>query len=285
MAVFVELKARFDEAHNVRWARRLENAGVHVVYGLKGFKTHAKVALVVRREEGKLRRYAHVGTGNYNVDTAAAYTDLGLLTADEAITADVSDLFNALTGSSLGPSGAPRACLVAPQQMVGELLHRIAREAAHARRGRPARIRAKLNGLSDAELIDALYDASRAGVEIDLIVRGICSLRPGVPGMSERIRVVSCLGRFLEHARIVHFANDGASEFFIGSADWRRRNLRRRVELLAPVRDARWQAELDRLLELELGDPRAWELGPTGSYARRRGPGPAAQAQLLAGLA
>ena len=271
VAVFVELKARFDEEHNVRWAKALQRAGIHVVYGVRNLKTHAKMALVVRREEGKLRRYVHVGTGNYNVETARCYTDLGLLSADEALGADVHELFNELTGSSLGPRRLPRRCLVAPRHLLPGLLARVAREAEHARSGIGGRIRAKMNGLSDAEVVRALYDASNAGVEIDLLVRGICTLRPGVRGQSERIRVVSSLGRFLEHARIYHFANAGAPEYFLGSADWRRRNLRRRVELLAPISDPRCQARLDRLLSLELVDPVAWELTPDGTYHRRAG--------------
>ena len=282
VAVFVELKARFDEEHNVRWAKALEQAGIHVVYGVRGLKTHAKVALVVRREGGRLRRYVHVGTGNYNAETARSYTDLGLLSGDEALGADVNDLFNELTGSSRGPRRLPRQCLTAPRHLLPALLSRIAREAEHARSGRGGRIRAKLNGLSDGEIVRALYEASRAGVEVELIVRGVCTLRPGVVGSSERIRVVSCLGRFLEHARIYHFANAGSPEYFIGSADWRRRNLRRRVELVAPVTDPGCQARLDRILDLELRDTLAWELRPDGSYRRRTGElGQSAQELLL----
>ncbi|MGH7664536.1 MAG: polyphosphate kinase 1 [Gemmatimonadaceae bacterium] len=286
VAVFVELKARFDEEHNVRWARQLQQAGIHVVYGLPGLKTHAKVALVIRREDDRLRQYVHIGTGNYNADTARQYTDLGLLSASELLGTDVADLFNEITGSSLGPRRTPRGCLVAPRHLLPGLLSRIAREVEHAKAGRGGRIRAKMNGLSDAEVVRALYDASGAGVEIDLIVRGICTLRPGVPGLSERIRVVSCLGRFLEHARIVHFGNGGDPEYFIGSADWRRRNLRRRVELLAPVTDAACRGRLDRLLDLEVHDPAAWELGPDCTWRRRVRAAGAVTAQelLLRGL-
>jgi polyphosphate kinase len=268
VAVFVELKARFDEAQNVHWARRLANAGIHVVHGLVGFKTHAKIALVVRREGDTFRRYVHVGTGNYNAATARFYTDVGLLSANEALTTDVSELFNELTGSSGGPSGQYRRLLVAPHAMLPALLARIAREAEHARAGHPSGIRAKLNGLADPDVIAALYRASQAGVPIELIVRGICRLRPGAPGLSENIRVVSLLGRFLEHARIYRFVNAGDVEYFIGSADWRPRNLRRRIETVAPVVDAQCRARLDTILDRELADESAWVLRADGGYRR-----------------
>ena len=271
VAAFVELKARFDEERNISSARQLERAGVHVVHGIVGLKNHAKIALVTRREGGAIRHYAHIGTGNYNASTARAYTDLGVLTADESIGLDLADLFNQLTGTTHAPSGPFRSLLVAPNFLLPTLLAHIERETEHARAGRPARIRAKLNGLSDTKVVDALYRASRAGVEIDLIVRSLCTLRPGVPGLSERIRVVSGLGRFLEHARIYHFANGGEDEYYIGSADWRTRNLRRRVEVVTPVRDADGRARLDRILELELADPTAWELRSSGEYVRRKG--------------
>ena len=267
--VFVELKARFDEERNVDWAKKLERAGIHVVYGLVDVKTHAKIGLVVRREGGALRSYAHVGTGNYNAATAAVYTDLGLLTAHPELGADLNDLFNELSGSSRPPRVSFRRLLVAPEQMLGRVIALIEREAAHARAGRGGRIRAKLNGLADAEVIGALYRASQAGVEIDLVVRGICCLRPGVPGLSDRIRVISILGRFLEHGRIFSFANGGEPESYIGSADWRPRNLRRRVEVATPILDPRCGARLERILEMELADPTAWELGPDGGYYRR----------------
>jgi len=267
--VFVELKARFDEERNVDWAKKLERAGIHVVYGLVDVKTHAKIGLVVRREGGALRSYAHVGTGNYNAATAAVYTDLGLLTAHPELGADLNDLFNELSGSSRPPRVTFRRLLVAPEQMLGRVLALIDREAEHARAGRGGRIRAKLNGLADADVIGALYRAAQAGVEIDLVVRGICCLRPGVPGLSDRIRVISILGRFLEHGRIFSFANGGESEYYIGSADWRPRNLRRRVEVATPILDPRCGARLERILELELADPTAWELGPDGGYYRR----------------
>jgi polyphosphate kinase len=234
-----------------------------------GLKNHAKVALVARREEGEIRRYAHIGTGNYNAATARFYTDLGLLTADPAIADDLGDLFNQLTGTSRAPGAELRRLLVAPEHLRRGLLERIARETEHVRAGRPGRIRAKLNGLDDAEIVRALYQASSAGVDIDLVVRGVCTLKPGVSGLSERIRVRSLVGRFLEHARIYHFANAGSDEYFIASADWRARNLRRRVEVAAPVFDARCRNRLARILDQELADPAAWELEPDGSYRQR----------------
>jgi polyphosphate kinase len=269
VTVFVELKARFDEQRNVRWTKQLEAAGAHVVQGLPGYKNHSKVGLIVRREGGRLRRYAHVGTGNYNAGTARVYTDLGLLTAREEICDDITDLFNTLTGSSVPTNVTYRECLVAPHAMLPGLVDRIDREAEHARAGRSGRIRMKLNGVSENEIVQALYRASQAGVDIDLIVRGLCTLRPGLPGVSERIRVVSVLGRFLEHARIYAFANDGAAEYFIGSADARPRNLRRRVELLAPIHAERHRARLDEILDVELSDATAWALQSDGSYVRR----------------
>jgi polyphosphate kinase len=266
--VFVELKARFDEERNVNWARRLEQAGGRVVYGLIGLKNHAKVLLIVRREGDKRRRYVHVGTGNYNAATARTYTDLSLLSANESLTQDLADFFNELTGSSKPPKQLTRGALVAPKQMRKALIERIQREAEHARAGRPAAIRMKMNGLSDPDIVRALYDASRAGVECDLVIRGLCTLRPGIAGLSESIRVVSVVGRFLEHSRIYHFANDGAPEYFIGSADLRTRNLRRRVEILAPVIEADCRNCLDRLLRGYLADPAAWRLQPHGGYLR-----------------
>jgi len=272
VSVFVELKARFDEQLNIGWAQSLEAAGIHVVTGLATLKTHAKIALVVRRTDGsggrRTRRYAHVGSGNYNPDTARMYTDLGLFTADSAIAEDLHRLFNELTGSARPPQADFRHLLVAPTNMLDRFLALIAREADHARSGRAAQIRAKLNGLADATIIRALYRASQSGVNVDLVVRGTCMLRPGVPGLSERIRVVSLLGRYLEHGRIFHFANAGAPEYFIGSADWRPRNLRRRVEVITPVQDPAARARLDDILERELTDPTAWSLGSDGSYSR-----------------
>jgi polyphosphate kinase len=268
VAIFVELKARFDETRNVGWVRRLEEAGATVVYGVVGLKNHAKVGLVLRREDDGLRHYVHIGTGNYNAATAKAYTDLSLFSADPELGADLHDLFNMLTGSSRGPRGSFRRIAVAPEGLLPWLLESIERERENAAAGRPARIRAKLNGIADTEVVQALYRASRAGVSIELVVRGICVLRPGVPGHSERIRVVSRLGRFLEHARIYHFANGGDERYFIGSADWRLRNLRRRVEVVTPVTDAAACATLDGILDRELTDPDAWVLHADGSYAR-----------------
>ncbi|HEV8509107.1 MAG TPA: polyphosphate kinase 1 [Gemmatimonadales bacterium] len=270
VSVVVEVKARFDEAGNISWARSLERDGIHVVTGLVSLKTHAKLALVVRRTAGRVRRYAHIGSGNYNPDTALVYTDVGLFTADPRITADVHALFNELTGSSSAPQAQVRHLLVAPTNLLERLLALIDRETQLALAGRPARIRAKLNALSDSTVIQALYRASQAGVVVDLVVRGICTLRPAVPGLSEQIRVVSILGRFLEHARIYHFANGGADaeEYYVGSADWRPRNLRRRVEVMAPVFDAEAQRKLDTLLTKELNDPTAWILQSDGAYER-----------------
>ena len=275
VSVIVELKARFDEARNISWARSLERDGIHVVTGLVSLKTHAKLALVVRRSGdgkggGRVRRHAHIGSGNYNPDTALAYTDVGLFTADPRITADVHALFNELTGSSHAPQAQLRHLFVAPTTLLERLLALIERETEHARSGRRAHIRAKLNALSDSTVIQALYRASQAGVDIDLVVRGICTLRPGVPGLSERIRVVSILGRFLEHARIYHFANGGgdAEEYYIGSADWRPRNLRRRVEVVTPVFDPAARRTLDTILARELTAPAAWLLRPDGGYDR-----------------
>jgi polyphosphate kinase len=272
VSVFVELKARFDEERNIHWAKVLEQAGIHVVTGLVKLKTHAKVALVARREGDVIRRYAHIATGNYNPNTARAYTDLGLLTCDERIGADLNDLFNELTGSSGPPKTEFRQLLVAPKHMLPQFLNLIEAEIEHARDGRGGRIRAKLNGLADREVIAALYRASQAGVEIDLIVRGICSLRPGVPGLSEHIRVYSVLGRFLEHARIFHFGNGGEDRYFVGSADWRPRNLRRRVEVVTPVFDPTLCARLDQILEWELDDATGWQMRSDGSYERPPAP-------------
>jgi polyphosphate kinase len=275
VVLFVELKARFDEARNIAWVQRLEDAGATVVYGVVGLKNHAKVGLVLRRDgEGggrrdELRRYVHIGTGNYNAATAKQYTDLGLFSADAALGADVQDFFNELTGSSHPPSGAYRRIAVAPNHLLPWLLHAIETEIAHAQAGREARIRAKINGLADAEVIRALYRASEAGVEIELVVRGLCTLRPELPGISSRIRVVSVLGRFLEHARIYHFANGGDHRYAIGSADWRQRNLRRRVEVVVPVASPEACARLAAILDAELADPTAWDLRHDGSYERR----------------
>jgi polyphosphate kinase len=268
VAVIVELKARFDEANNIVWARQLEDAGVHVAFGSANLKTHAKTALVVRREADGIRRYIHLGSGNYNSRTARLYTDVGLLTCSPSIGADVSDLFNSLTGYSR--QRLYRKLFVAPVNMRSHFIELIAREAAHAEAGRPARIIGKMNALVDAEVIDALYRASRAGVEIDLIVRGICCLRPRLPGVSDRIRVISIIGRFLEHSRLWYFANDGAEEFYLGSADWMPRNFDRRVEAVAPVESPAWHERLRTLLRTYLEDNRqAWELAADGTWVQR----------------
>jgi polyphosphate kinase len=273
VAVIVELKARFDEANNIVWARQLEDAGVHVAFGSANLKTHAKTALVVRRETDGIRRYIHLGSGNYNSRTARLYTDVGLLTCSPSIGADVSDLFNSLTGYSR--QRLYRKLLVAPVNMRGRFLELIEREAAHARAGRPARIIGKMNALVDAETIDALYRASQAGVAIDLIVRGICCLRPGRPGVSDGIRVVSIIGRFLEHSRLWHFANGGEEEFYLGSADWMPRNFDRRVESVAPVEDPAAHVKLRSLLDTYLRDNRqAWELAADGTWTQRMPEGP-----------
>jgi len=266
--VLVELQARFEETNNINFARTLESFGVHVAYGIQGLKTHAKVALVVRREPDGIRRYVHISTGNYNAKTARIYTDIGLFTCNPAVGADVSDLFNVLTGFSR--QRVYRKLIVAPHGMRQRFLQLVEREAEHATAGRPSRIILKLNALVDAEMIEALYLASQAGVEIDLIIRGICCLRPQVAGLSDRIRVISIVGRFLEHSRIWYFANDSKPEYYIGSSDWMPRNLDRRVECAVPVEDLQLHARLMSLLETCLADNRqAWELSSDGSYAQR----------------
>ena len=268
VVVLIELQARFDEANNITFARTLEGFGVHVAYGLAGLKTHTKTALVVRREGDGIRRYAHVGSGNYNSRTARTYTDIGLLTSDPAIGADLTDLFNALTGFSRQTSY--RELIVAPAELRPRFLRLIEREAAHARGGTAARIIAKMNALVDAEMISALYVASQAGVEIDLIVRGICCLRPGVAGVSDNIRVISIVGRFLEHSRVFYFRNGGGEEFYFGSADWMPRNFDRRVEAVVPIKDRALHPRLHSLLETCLADNRqAWDLGADGKYTQR----------------
>jgi polyphosphate kinase len=269
VAVLVEIKARFDEENNINWARKLEKAGVHVVYGLVGLKTHTKVVLVVRHEEEQIRRYVHIGTGNYNPKTARIYTDVGLLSCREDLGADLTDLFNYLTGYSRQQSY--RKLLVAPVNLRDRLLMLIHREIEHAKNGDQGRIVAKMNALVDQPLIMALYEASQAGVKIDLIVRGICCLRPGVKGVSENIRVISIVSRFLEHSRIFYFHNQGNEEIFIGSADWMPRNLDRRVEAVTPVEDPDLSKDLQEILGIMLADNRhAWELQPDGHYTQRR---------------
>jgi polyphosphate kinase len=259
VVVVVELRARFDEQRNLQWARRLEDAGAHVVYGVLGLKTHAKTVLVVRQEGDAIRRYVHVGTGNYNGITARLYEDLGLLSCRPELGEDVSRLFNFMTGYSRQQDF--QLLCVAPYGLRDALTRRIGREIAHARAGRAARIVMKMNSLVDPQMIRLLYEASQAGVEIDLIVRGICCLKPGVPGVSDRIAVRSLIGRFLEHSRIFHFHNDGQPEYLIGSADLMPRNLDRRVEATVPVVDPALQARLQHILDLCLADRRqAWVL-------------------------
>ncbi len=268
--VIVEIKARFDEQANIRWARKLERAGCHVVYGLVGLKTHCKLSLVVRDEPDGLRRYAHLGTGNYNPKTARLYEDFGLLTADPDIAHDLSDLFNNLSG--FAKRFSYRKLMVAPQGLRDGLIERIDREIANHRAGRPSGIRIKSNSIVDETIIDKLYEASRAGVNVDLIVRGICTLRPGVPGLSENIRVRSILGRFLEHSRVYWFSNGGASEAWIGSADLMHRNLDRRVEVLVRIPSDEHVDQLGDLLETSASDDtKSWHLGADGTWILHEG--------------
>ena len=271
VAALVELKARFDEENNIEWAQRLERTGAHVAYGLVGLKTHAKTTLVVREEATGLRTYCHLGTGNYNPTTARFYTDLGLFTCREEIGQDLVGLFHFLTGYA--PEQEYGTLAVAPRDLRPMFVEMIRREVEHARAGKRARIIAKMNALDDVGIIQELYKASRAGVEIDLIVRGHTRMRPGLEGLSDNVRIVSIIGRFLEHSRIYYFRNDGAEDVFIGSADWMRRNLDDRVEVVAPVVDETARARLKRTLKFCLEDNRqAWDLGPDGRY-RLRWPG------------
>ena len=280
VVVLVEIKARFDEQANIRWARRLEDAGCHVFYGVVGLKTHCKLLLVVRREGDALRRYAHVGTGNYNGRTARVYEDFGLLTSDPEVGEDLTDLFNVLTGYSR--QTAYHRLLVAPHGIRAGLVERVEAQAERARRGEPARVRLKVNSLVDERVIDALYDASRAGVTVECVVRGMCALRPGVPGLSENVRVRSILGRFLEHSRVFGFGPDGDEEVWIGSADVMHRNLDRRVEALLRVTDPWAARELVTVLDLMTGDGvAAWDLTADGAWVRRAG-GVDAQERLMA---
>jgi polyphosphate kinase len=267
VTVIIELMARFDEAANIELATRLQAAGAHVMYGVVGYKTHAKLILVVRREDSQLRRYCHVGTGNYHARTARAYTDYGLFTCDEAIGQDLHELFLQMTSLTRTPK--LRKLLQSPFTLHDTLLHRIAREIEHARAGRPARIIAKMNALIEPRIIEALYQASCAGVEIDLIVRGICALRPGIPRVSDRIRVRSILGRFLEHSRVYYFENAGESELWCASADWMERNFFRRIEVAFPIDRPKLRERVLRDLEMWLADNvNAWLLRADGSYER-----------------
>lgn len=266
VTVLIELKARFDEEHNIEWAHKLDEAGVHVVYGIVGLKTHAKLTLVVRREGDGLKRYVHVASGNYNPTTSCTYTDLGLFTVDDEIGRDATELFNYLTGFS--EQRHYRKLMVAPVELREKLNALFDREIEHKRMGRPARVVAKVNRLADLQIIEKLYEVSRAGVEVDLIVRGICILRPGIPGLSENIRVRSIVGRFLEHSRVFWFANGGNEEIYIGSADCMTRNLKHRIEVVAPVSDRKAKRYLrDVLIDAYLTDnTKARELQPDGRY-------------------
>jgi polyphosphate kinase len=277
----VELKARFDEDNNIQWARQLERSGVHVVYGVLGLKTHTKITLVVRREKGELQGYCHVGTGNYNSRTSGLYTDLGILSCNNELVSDLVDLFNYLTGFSKQQEF--RRLLVAPVTLRRRMQELIKREIEHARSGRPAAIKAKMNALVDPSIIGLLYEASQAGVKVDLVVRGMCSLRPGLEGISDNIQVLSVIGRFLEHSRLFWFANGGESELFLGSADWMPRNLDRRVEAVVPVLNTDLCMQLEWYLQLYLNDTSAWSMQSDGSYLPRQADGnaPVAQQELM----
>jgi polyphosphate kinase len=286
VTVVVELKASFDEATNIRWARSFEDAGVQVFHGLVGLKTHAKLALVVRQDpDGKIRRYAHLGTGNYNPSTARYYTDFSLLTCDEGITDSVNHVFNFLTAYAEQPNYKP--LFVAPRDLAKNCIALIDREARNAKRGKPSRIIAKVNALVDPPVIQALYQASQAGVEIDLIVRGQCALVPGLRGVSSHIRVRSIVGRFLEHSRIFYFENGGEPEVYLGSADWMQRNLYERVEVLFPLKDPELRRRItEEILPVYLADTRtARILDSEGKFSRRRagrnGRGTSVQEQLM----
>lgn len=267
VSVLVELQARFDEEANITWARALEEVGAHVVYGLVGYKTHCKICLVVRQEADGIRRYCHLATGNYNVGTAGVYSDLGLFTCRESFGQDLTELFNLLTGYTRPQKF--NHLILAPIGLRESFIISVRREADHARAGHPARIIAKVNSLVDPSIIDELYLASQAGVEIDLIVRGMCSLSPGVPGISERIRVISIIDRYLEHARIFYFQNNGKPEYLLASADWMPRNFDRRVEIAFPVLDEPHQAKLKKVLEIQLADTaKGWRIQSDGSSVR-----------------
>ena len=276
VAVVVELKARFDEAANIRWAARMEEAGIHVTYGVVGLKTHSKIVLVVRRDYNGIRRYLHIGTGNYHAGTARLYSDLGLLTNDPDMGRDATELFNYLT-TGFTPERYYRKLLPAPKVLKAALLARIQRERDLHSEDNPGLIQFKINALEDADITRALYEASRDGVHVDLIVRDTCRLRPGLPGLSENVRVISIVGRFLEHARVYYFRNGGDEEYFIGSADAMKRNLESRVEVVAPVESETLRKELRALLDVQLDDRRnAWEMQPDGSYVQRM---PASEAE------
>ncbi len=271
VAVLIELKARFDEAANIGWARRLEQAGIHVTYGVIGLKTHSKVILVVRKDYNKLRRYAHIGTGNYHSDTARLYGDLGMMTCDEEIAQDLTELFNYLTGYSPPPDY--RKILAAPYTLKSSLLKKIEREKKLHSAHSPGHIQFKMNALEDVDITRALYKAAQAGVKIDLIVRDTCRMRVGIPGLSESVRVISVVGRFLEHARIYYFHNAGDEEYYIGSADLMTRNLESRVEVVAPVEDVKLREELRLILDVQLSSKKhVWEMQADGNYIERLNP-------------
>jgi polyphosphate kinase len=272
VSVLVELQARFDEEANITWARALEEVGAHVVYGLVGYKTHCKVCLVVRQESDGIRRYCHLATGNYNVRTAGVYSDVGLFTCRETFGEDLTELFNFLTGYTRPQKF--HHLVLAPVDLREYFITAIRREAEHARAGRPARIIAKVNSLVDPSLIEELYSASQAGVQIDLIVRGMCSLRPGLAGLSERIRVLSVIDRYLEHARIFYFENNGKPVYLLASADWMQRNFDHRVEIAFPVLDEQHQAKLKSILQVQLADHfKGWQLRYDGTSVRLRSEG------------
>jgi polyphosphate kinase len=268
VAVLVELKARFDEAANIRWARHLEQAGIHVTYGVLGLKTHSKMTMVIRKDYSQLRRYYHIGTGNYHAGTARLYTDLGVLGCDEDIGKDLTELFNYLTGYSPPPSY--RKILAAPYNLKQTLVEKIEREIKLHKNGNPGHIQMKMNALEDSDIVKALYMATQAGVKVELIVRDTCRFRPGIPGLSESGSVISVVGRFLEHARISYFLNGGDEEYFIGSADLMQRNLEKRVEVLTPVESPALRQELRLILDVQLGDKHnAWDMQADGTYVRR----------------
>ena len=268
VAVVVELKARFDEAANIQFASRLEEFGIHVTYGVVGLKTHCKVLLVIRQDYNGLRRYAHIGTGNYHPGTARIYSDFGILTCDDAIGRDLTELFNYLT-TGYRPKRAYHKLLPAPTVLKKALLQKIDREIAHQAAGTPGLIQLKMNALEDVDITRALYRASQAGVKVDLIVRDTCRLRPGIPGLSDTVRVVSVVGRFLEHGRIYYFRNGGEEEWFIGSADCMKRNLESRVEVVAPVEEPSLRQELRQVLDAQLAPAHgAWEMQADGTYVR-----------------
>jgi polyphosphate kinase len=269
VTVVIELLARFDEEANINWASRLEEAGAHVVYGVFGYKTHAKMCMVIRREGGSLRRYVHLGTGNYHSKTTKLYTDFGLFTSDAEITSDVNEVFLQITG--LGKHSGLKRLFQSPFTLYDELIKAIAREAHHAANGRTGRIIAKMNALTEPHIIEALYAASQAGVKIDLIVRGVCLLRPGVPGLSESIRVISIIGRFLEHHRVFYFRNDGVDDVYISSADWMERNLHRRIEVCVPILDAGIKRRVisEGLRPYLKDNVRSWVMDADGNYHRR----------------